>query len=1045
MPKTAGGKAVLGIASIALAPITGGASTFLYTLGANMILAGVSQRMQDKRLRPEPEKSSIKFNFNGEENPLYLVFGQMRVGGHISVMGVSGTNNKYLHIGVTHSAAPPAGMSDITDIWLDERKIDDTEISEGPGGTYGDVSGNTYYDGIVRIARYLGTDSETADSDFDANIPSQDSSSTGKGLARTHVRFEKVEDDEAFHDAFPRGIPQLTALVEGRCYDCRLDSTNGGTGSHRTDDPDTWEFSQNTFVIASTYAIMDVLDGGCGFDPDTIDWTVAAASANRCDDTVTRPDNVGGTVLAPRHTCNIVLDTGDGCLENMTRILSSADGVMCTGLDGKIKFFAGEYDTPTTTIDASWLREGEYITDLDRDDNDIWNAVRSRYIEPLTGYQTIASVPYENSTYATADGRQEWKDLELPATIDRYEAQYLNTIEGRKSRHQKTLILPLNWKGHDIEIWENVTLDLPELNAEGVFKVVNWKDDPRGPVVTFLEQQEDTWDSSIGIYTEIVPDVPPALVQEVPPTPSGLTVSSVINGNALAWDPLGAGEYAQILVYRATSEGGTYTNIADVRGNTYTDPVTDDTTYYYKIQATSPIKGGARSEFSSIVNSKARLLHTNLIRNPSGALGTRFWNNFGGATVASLLGPDGYQVRFTGASSGTRGIYTDIDARPNVAYSLSGEVFAAGLNSGNVVFDVLWLDSGDSQIGSPQSVTIISTATGWKYYTLNGVTSPTGTAKARVRIWQSNANVSSVIAGRKLKLEEGEYATLFSDEASQEGNRLTVANSGVQLGDQRMALAIVSGNLRNNLVTVAVGSSILQGRDGGLSATMRLKACTIQYGFGQVSYNQSDRTGLNFDETYYGYALDASLAGGTVTLLATQTKYVPQSNQNYVYFGFVKMPVDGGSETDGGGGAYCVAADAWLNEATQAREAKAGQVVTCWDGGDAFLHPIREVYPAQAVPCVRITTESGAVITCSMDTPITQPDGRSVLAANIIGGKVLTEQDDGSFAWESVTREWIGEREVTPISVGGISFAASDVRGGRRIITHNIDKDPIND
>src|SRR5690606_12673931 len=112
-----------------------------------------------------------------------------------------------------------------------------------------------------------------------------------------------------------------------------------------------------------------------------------------------------------------------------------------------------------------------------------------------------------------------------------------------------------------------------------------------------------------------------------------------------------------------------------------TDPRTDGDTYYYKIKATSPIRNGTSSDFSGIVSSKARLLHTNLIRNPSGALGTRFWNHFGGATVASVLGPDGYQVRFTGASSGTRGIYTDVDAQPNVAYSLSGEVYAAGLNS----------------------------------------------------------------------------------------------------------------------------------------------------------------------------------------------------------------------------------------------------------------------------------------------------------------------------------------------------------------------------
>ena len=53
------------------------------------------------------------------------------------------------------------------------------------------------------------------------------------------------------------GIPQVLATIRGKkVYDSRLDSTNGGSGSHRQTDPSTWAYSQNLAVIT-----RDVLTG----------------------------------------------------------------------------------------------------------------------------------------------------------------------------------------------------------------------------------------------------------------------------------------------------------------------------------------------------------------------------------------------------------------------------------------------------------------------------------------------------------------------------------------------------------------------------------------------------------------------------------------------------------------------------------------------------------------------------------------------------------------------------------------------------------------
>src|SRR5690606_24765942 len=115
-----------------------------------------------------------------------------------------------------------------------------------------------------------------------------------------------------------------------------------------------------------------------------------------------------------------------------------------------------------------------------------------------------------------------------------------------------------------------------------------------------------------------------------------------------------------------------------------------------------------------------------------------------------------------------------------------------------------------------------------------------------------------------------------------------------------------------------------------------------------------------------------------------------------------------------------------------------GNRILCWAGEEMFLGPVQAVGPVKRMPCVRLETETGAVLTCSESTPIEQPDGRTVLAMHMHGGTVLTEQRDGSFQWEPVKApQYVGLQYVAKISVGGISFAASDEKGGRRIVTHN--------
>ena len=52
---------------------------------------------------------------------------------------------------------------------------------------------------------------------------------------------------------YDQGIPPLTFSLRGaKLYDPRLDSTNGGSGGQRWDNPATWAFSENPAIATLT-------------------------------------------------------------------------------------------------------------------------------------------------------------------------------------------------------------------------------------------------------------------------------------------------------------------------------------------------------------------------------------------------------------------------------------------------------------------------------------------------------------------------------------------------------------------------------------------------------------------------------------------------------------------------------------------------------------------------------------------------------------------------------------------------------------------------
>ena len=143
----------------------------------------------------------------------------------------------------------------------------------------------------------------------------------------------------------------------------------------------------------------------------------------------------------------------------------------------------------------------------------------------------------------------------------------------------------------------------------------------------------------------------------------------------------------------------------------------------------------------------------------------------------------------------------------------------------------------------------------------------------------------------------------------------------------------------------------------------------------------------------------------------------------------------------GGGG--CVASDSYLTNDLKAYEVAVGHEL---DGYSAIDGVQKMVVTGRNVPffrdSVRITTESGATLRCSKDTPFTlrhsKTDGKGgwVMSPKMLGEEVLVDRD-GVLTWETVVSiDEIGTIEVIPLNVSDRSFAAGDVPNVR-VYSHN--------
>ncbi|WP_428309244.1 phage tail protein [Hydrocarboniphaga sp.] len=1120
--------AVLVVAGALLTATGVGAPIGLILTGAGAALMAAGEKQQAKaaqrRAQRDQYSRAIKGNWSGGAEHHLICFGRVRVGGLLMTVGSGDT----LYLAIGHSICHPGGCDGIDGVYVDETFC--TLDGSGYVTLAKYVSGTKK---MVRATFYPGTATQSADPVLATN-GFDPGSAYRRGIAWT--RFDLLRtNDEQFSKAFS-GIPVLGVVLRGlKCYDPRKDSTNGGSGSHRLATPTTWEFSTNPALIASTYRIMVVMDGGMGYDPVRVGWPSVIAAANICDETISAPS---GTIK--RYECNIALRSEDPRDDNHSKLLETMAG-SCAEIGGVWVYYAGAYRTPTQTIDASWLR-GPVSLSTRAALQSTYNAVRVTFDDASGDWASKEAPAIINATYEAQDaGGRLFKDVSLDGVTNVYQAEYLGMIESARSRYQARGVIPLNLKGLDVGPGDTLLFDLPEvpgLNSR-VMRVTGWTfqwaREACGPVIELQEE-------SSTIYQPLTFITPNSLgsatvQQQVPAAPLTISATSVADAVVLAWGASDTPNLAvQALVERSALPTSGFAELpVKISGSTltYTDPITDGSTWYYRVRYKSPF--GMYSGYSPTISSRGKIVADgadvsslnvqSALSNPRFLAGDTGWSKEPGWDIVSDASKSRtssapYVARFTGGTAAIRNTsLVPVNADDRLSAYAFGKCDAS--STGYMVARLNWYSAAMGFISTSYSSNLTPTTTYAQVSVTDGA--PTGAAyvqfdiavfnrtagtwycddawltvyprsqdevpdgptwgrtligwlsggRARVDfndVFHNNKNLDyigdggswgrtlitrlnggrpvldfseSIHANKNLDYigDGGSWARILASQLSSGQHKLTVAGSGMRLGDQRNAPAITIANQRSNFNGLSISSSYSSGSPSTVTistsaATLPAGSVTPSYGAASVSVSQTRGTTV----TYYLYWDDPDLQGGSRTLVATTNKFDLLAADGRVNVGSVSVTVPTTGSGSGGGGnpGGCPSADAVTSENLRFSDVGAGTELELADAL-TLSHDRGPVLGAawRWAECVRVIAQNGASGPCSVTAQLATRGGRYVVVRLLGVGDEIATKVDGVAGWSPVADiQPIGLRLVRQVYVANRAFWFGD-RSGACLLHHN--------
>jgi hypothetical protein len=344
---------------------------------------------------PQDEIRGVTVSKDSNNNSIPIVYGKRQVGLTRVFVESSGSANEYLYVAGVLSEGGGGGITAIDEVYVDDNLVTfDGALTDGTlrGVSSGDAN---YYKGgesLISIQPFFGLDNQSASSLLDETT-NWTSDHKLSGLAYVALRFKWNQD--AFN-----GLPEVRITLRGKkIYDPRLDTTKGGSGSHRQDTASTWAYSANSSLILLDYLRNTRYGKGLPNDSFETNYDSFKTSANTCDTQVT-PYSGASTINL--FETNAVLDSEKKVLENVRELLVPMRAIF-NYTQGKYKIIiegsgASQLLLTKDNVVSEVKLQGESKSEK-------YNRVVGTYTNPEKDYQsdTVSYPPFDDAHLDSAD------------------------------------------------------------------------------------------------------------------------------------------------------------------------------------------------------------------------------------------------------------------------------------------------------------------------------------------------------------------------------------------------------------------------------------------------------------------------------------------------------------------------------------------------------------------------------------------------------------------------------------------------------------------
>lgn len=611
--------------------------------------------------RKSPEKTDIEENARGYQInttssmiPARLIYGRTRVGINRVYMGVSGTDNKYLHIIGVIGEGPVNGIAKtggVDQLFLNEKLY-------------------TEYSGLVYYEFFTGTSTQTVCTTLQNAI-----SEWNDPLRYTAYIYLRLEFNR---DVFQQ-LPEFTMEIEGlKIYN-----------------PDTavTEYSRNPALVARDFLTRSSRRGGMGYASSRISDASIIAVDTYCD--------------AKGWTCDLVLGDNAAAVDNFQHILACFRGeLLYSDNIFKLKYRDLDYESNVMALtEDDVIEQGKSTLKITQPSLfDTPNAVLCKYSNIEKHYQ-IDDYILSDSIAIAADGDYREKTVNLYGVSALSNVQKMANYFLERERINKTATLLMGTRGMALEPLDLVTLthSRPGWSAKQL-RVASSQMNYNGEVaLALLEESADMYDDEYNIsshdwHDSTLPD-PSMAVPDVRNVTHSEEVYHYRDRSFTRWkidfDPPSTStypfwDYADIYV---STDGTNWKFMTKSGGDFMIDPVEEGMTYYCRIVSVSIFN--TRHAFADAYTVSKTILGKVSVPDDVAAVNTTAHGDNVAIFAEKLADPDvaGYEIRLGAAWAG--GIFIGFNETPNLRL--------AGVRPGTHTFWMAAKDNSGNYSDTPVS------------------------------------------------------------------------------------------------------------------------------------------------------------------------------------------------------------------------------------------------------------------------------------------------------------------------------------------------------